>query len=120
MPPADLTVIFRGELWWADLPQPIGSEPGFRRPVLIIQVNRFNQSRLATVLAVAVTTNLALVQMPGNVLIDTAASGLEQDSVVNITQVITIDRQFLRIRIGSLPQNILQRVEQGLRLIQGL
>ena len=117
---ADMPVIFRGELWWADLPEPIGSEPGFRRPVLIIQINRFNQSRLATVLAVAVTTNLALAQMPGNVLIDTAASGLEQDSVVNITQVITIDRHLLLKRIGALPQNLLQRVEQGLRLIQGL
>ena len=71
-------------------------------------------------LAAAVTTNLALAQMPGNVLIDTAASSLEQDSVVNVTQVITIDRQFLLTRIGSLPQNILQRVEQGSRLIQGL
>ena len=71
-------------------------------------------------LAVAVTTNLSLAQMPGNVLIDTTASSLEQDSVVNITQVITIDRQFLLTRIGSLPQNILQRVEQGLRLTQGL
>jgi mRNA interferase MazF len=116
----DPLVIFRGELWWANLPEPIGSEPGFRRPVLIVQINRFNQSRLATVVAVAVTTNLALAQMPGNVLIEAAASGLEQDSVVNITQVITIDRQFLLKRIGSLPQNLLQRVEQGLRLIQGL
>ena len=113
-------VIFRGELWWADLPQAIGSEPGFRHPVLIIQINRFNQSRLSTVLAVAVTDNLVLAQMPGNVLIETLTSGLEQASVVNITQVVTIDRQFLLKRIGTLPLNVLQRVEQGLRLIQGL
>ena len=116
----DPLVVFRGELWSADLPEFTGIEPGVRRPVLIIQINRFNQSRLATVLAVAVTTHLALAQMPGNVLIEAAASGLEQGSVVNITLVITIDRQFLLRRIGSLPQNVLQRVEQGLRLIQGL
>ena len=115
----NLTVIFRGELWWAELPEPIGSEPGFRRSVLIIQINRFNNSRLATVLAVAITTNLALAQMPGNVLLE-AAAGLDQDSVVNITQVITLDRQMLLERIGALPQHLLQRVEQGLRLIQGL
>jgi mRNA interferase MazF len=112
--------IFRGDIRWANLPKPIGSEPGFRRPVLIVQINRFNRSRLATVLAVSITTNLALADLPGNVLIPAFSVGLEQDSVVNVTQVVTIDRDFLESRIGILPAEMLRRVEDGLRLIQGL
>ncbi len=112
--------ISRGEVWWANLPEPVGSEPGFRRPVLIVQINRFNRSRLATVLAVSITTNLALANLPGNVLVPAFSAGLEQDSVVNVTQVVTIDRDFLESRIGILPAEMLRRVEDGLRLIQGL
>ncbi len=116
----DHQVVFRGEVWWADLPEPVGSEPGYRRPVLIIQINRFNRSRLATILAVSVTTNLALAELPGNVLVLAHDAGLEEDSVVNVTQVITVDRNFLVSRLGSLPEELLRRVEDGLRLIQGL
>jgi mRNA interferase MazF len=112
--------IFRGEVYWANLPEPVGSEPGFRRPVLIIQINRFNRSRLATVIAVSITTNLALADLPGNVLIPAFSTGLEKDSVVNVTQIVTIDREFLESRIGILPAEMLRRVEDGLRLIQGL
>jgi len=118
--PGDYPVIFRGEIWWADLPEPVGSEPGFRRPVLIMQINRFNRSRLATVLAVSVTTNLALSDLPGNVKIPAPTAGLTEDSVVNITQVITVDRDFLEFRLGTLPEEFMRRVEDGLRLIQGL
>jgi mRNA interferase MazF len=113
-------VVFRGELWWADLPEPVGGEPGYRRPVLIIQINRFNRSRIKTVLVVSVTTNLALGDLPGNVLVPAFEAGLEEDSVVNVTQMVTVDRDFLESRIGTLPEEWLRRVEDGLRLIQGL
>lgn len=116
----DFPVVFRGEVWRAKLPEPVGIEPGYRRPVLIIQINRFNRSRLATLLAVSITTNLALAELPGNVLIPAFEAGLNEDSVVNITQVITLDREFLESRIGALPEELLRRVEDGLRLIQGL
>ncbi len=119
-PTGDFPVVFRGEVWWADLPEPVGSEPGYRRPVLIIQINRFNRSRIKTVLAVAVTTNVELVQLPGNVLIPAFEAGLNEDSVVNVTQMVTVDREFLESRMGSLPEELLRRVEEGLRLIQGL
>lgn len=119
-PPTEGSVLSRGELWWADLPEPVGSEPGYRRPVLIIQVNRFNRSRLATVLAVSITTNIALADMPGNVFLPMPTSGLDEDSVVNVTQIITVDRTFLEARIGTLPNELMRRVEAGLRLIQGL
>ncbi len=117
---AEFPVIFRGEVWWANLPEPVGSEPGFRRPVLIVQINRFNRSRLATVLVVSITTNLALSELPGNVRIPAFEAGLTDDSVANVTQVITVDRDFLESRIGSLPEEFMRRIEDGLRLIQGL
>jgi mRNA interferase MazF len=120
LPAGDYSVVFRGELWWADLPQPIGSEPGYRRPVLITQINRFNRSRLSTVLVAIVTINLELAEMPGNVLVLAYTAGLEHDSVVNVTQVATIDRSWLIKRIGALPEPLLRKVEDGLRLIQGL
>ena len=118
--PGEYPVIFRGEVWWADLPEPIGSEPGYRRLVLIIQINRFNRSRIKTVLVVSVTTNLALAELPGNVFVPSFTVGLEEDSVVNMTQIVTVDREFLDARIGTLPEELLRRVEDGLRLIQGL
>ena len=117
---AEFPVIFRGEIWWANLPEPVGSEPGFRRPVLIVQINRFNRSRLATVLAVSITTNLALGELPGNVRIPAFEAGLTDDSVANVTQVTTVDRDFLESRIGALPEEFMRCVEDGLRLIQGL
>ena len=120
MDSGDFPVIYRGEIWWAALPEPVGSEPGYRRPVLIIQINRFNRSRLATVIAVSLTTNLALAELPGNVFVPALETGLDEDSVVNITQVITLDRHFLKSRIGILQEDLLRGVEAGLRLIQGL
>jgi mRNA interferase MazF len=113
-------VVYRGEVWWADLREPVGSEPGFRRPVLIVQINRFNRSRLGMVLAVSMTTNLDLAELPGNVLVPGFDAGLEADSVVNVTQMVTVDRAFLKSRIGSLPEELMRRVDDGLRLIQGL
>ena len=93
----------RGDVWWADLPDPQGSAPGYRRPLLIVQNDLFNRSRLRTVLAVVLTGNLRLVDAPGNVLVPAKASGLPRDSVANVSQVITIDRNALTERVGRLP-----------------
>lgn len=113
-------VVERGAVWWADLPEPRGSEPGFRRPVLIVSADAFNRSRIQTVLAVALTTNLALVAAPGNVLIPGKAAGLPKDSVANVTQVVTLDRDFLREPAAKLAPKLLQQVDAGLRLALGL
>jgi len=113
-------VIQRGEIWWANLPDPIASEPGYRRPVLVVQSNDFNRSRIATVMAVVITSNLNLAQAPGNVLLPRKATGLSKDSVANISQVITIDKSFLTEKVGALPAHILEQIENGLRLVLAL
>ena len=110
----------RGEVWWASLPAPAGSGPGMRRPVLVIQSNPFNESRIASVIVAVITSNLALAEAPGNVRIGKSDSGLTKPSVVNVSQVLTIDRTFLTHRIRALPGPIMQRVEEGLRLVLGL
>ena len=110
-------VIQRGEIWWASLPEPVGSEPGYRRPVLIVQSNDFNRSRIATVIAVVITSNTKLAQAPGNVFLPQKLTGLSKDSVANISQVVTIDKGFLTEKVGTLPVNILEQVEKGLRLV---
>ncbi len=109
-------VIERGEVWWATLPEPRGSEPGYRRPLLIVQADAFNRSRLNTVVAVVLTSNLQLVEAPGNVLVPAEVSGLPKDSVANVSQVVTIDREFLTERAGRLRGRTLEAVEEGLRL----
>ncbi len=113
-------VIERGEIWWADLGEPGGSEPGFRRPVLVVQNDAFNRSRLRTVIAVVLTSNIRLVDAPGNVLIPAAASGLPRDSVANVSQVITIDRDSLCERAGRIRGRTLGDVDSGLRLVLSL
>jgi mRNA interferase MazF len=113
-------VIERGEIWWAELGEPEGSEPGFRRPVLIVQADAFNRSRLRTVIVVVLTSNLRLVDAPGNVLVPAAASGLSKDSVANVSQVITIDRDFLSAPAGRLRGRLLRDVDSGLRLVLAL
>ena len=110
-------VIQRGEIWWASLPEPVGSEPGYRRPVLIVQSDDFNRSRIATVIAVVITSNTKLAQAPGNVFLPQKLTGLSKDSVANVSQVVTVDKSMLTERIGSLPSNILEQVEKGLRLV---
>lgn len=113
-------VIERGEVWWADLGLPDGSEPGGRRPILIVQSEPFNRSRLRTVLALILTTNLRLVEAPGNVLIPAALSALPRDSVANVSQLITLDRDFLLERASQLPGPTIKSVDAGLRLVLGL
>jgi mRNA interferase MazF len=107
----------RGEIWWASLTLPDGSGPGYRRPVLIVQANSFNESLISTILVAVITSNLTLAQAPGNVRISKSDSGLPKASVVNISQVLTIDRQFLTARIGALPGRIMDRVNEGLKLV---
>ena len=113
-------VVERGQVWWADLGEPAGSEPGFRRPVLIVQSDAFNRSRLRTVLAVVLTSNVRLVDAPGNVLIPAKTAGLPKDSVANVSQVITVDRDFLTEPAGRLRGELLKDIEKGLRLVLGL
>jgi len=109
-------VIERGEIWWAGLPEPTGSEPGYRRPVLVVQADAFNRSRLQTVVAVVLTSNLRLVDAPGNVLVPADLSGLPKDSVANVSQVITVDRAALTERAGRVRGRVLEAVDAGLRL----
>lgn len=110
----------RGEVWWASLPAPAGSGPALRRPVLIVQSNPFNDSRIGTVIVAAITSNLALARAPGNVALDEAGSGLPKPSVVNVSQLLSADREFLTERVFALPPALLRRVDQGLRAVLGL
>jgi len=110
----------RGDIWWAELPDPIVSEPGFRRPVVIVQSNSFNRSRIRTVIAVVVTSNLRLAEAPGNVHLPASESGLPKDSVVNVAQVITVDREFLTEKCGRLPSRLIRSIDEGLRLVLSL
>lgn len=109
--------MYRGEIWWANLPDPIGSEPGYRRPVLVVQDDSFTQSRISTVIVVIITSNIQLAEAPGNVLIPYAVSGLSRDSVANVSQIFTVDKTFLVERIGALPDYLQEDVDEGLRII---
>ncbi len=110
----------RGDIWWADLPDPRRSEPGYRRPLLIVQNDAFNRSRLRTVIAAVLTGNVRMVDAPGNVLIPARASGLPRDSVVNVSQLLTVDREALTERVGRIPGPLLAQVADGLRLALAL
>ena len=110
----------RGEIWWASLPEPTGSGPGLRRPVLIIQSDAFNNSRISTVVVAVMTSNLALAAAPGNVRVAKSESGLPKASVVNVSQVITLDRSLLTSRVKALQGKSMQQVDTGLHLVLGL
>jgi len=110
----------RGEIWWASLPEPTGSGPGFRRPVLVVQSNPFNSSRIATVVVAAITSNLRLSAAPGNVEITKRESGLGKPSVVNVSQVLTLDRTLLTEQIRQLSDKKMIEMDQGLRAVLGL
>jgi mRNA interferase MazF len=112
--------ILQGQVWWADLPGPRASEPGYRRPVLIVQSDPFNRSRIRTVVAVVLTSNLRLAEAPGNVLLPSRKTGLPKDSVANVSQMITLDRGFLRDRSGRLDPATYSRVADGVKLLLGL
>jgi len=110
----------RGEVWWAHLPDPVASAPGFNRPVLVIQSNAFNRSRIRTLIAVVLTSNLRLAEAPGNVLMSASDTGLPKDSVADVSQVITVDRSFLTEKCGKLPSHLIRSVDEGLRLALSL
>lgn len=112
--------MIRGEIWWADLGLPLGSEPGFKRPVLIIQENSFNRSRIQTVIVASITSNSALGEAPGNVYLNKEESGLPKDGVINISQISTIDKRRLLEKAGVLTRLTISEVNIGLEMILNL
>jgi mRNA interferase MazF len=112
-------VIGQGDVCWADLPDPVGSGPGFRRPVLVVQGDAFNRSRVATVICIPLTSNLKWAEAPGNVLLPARSSGLSKDSVANVSQIITLDRAVLTERVGRVSKKQLELVFSGLDVVLG-
>ncbi len=112
--------MLRGEIWWADLPAPRGSGPAKRRPVLVVQSDAFNASRIQTVIAAVITSNLELAAAPGNLLLRRRDSKLAKDSVVNVSQLITLDKVFLTERVSSISKRVVGALDEGLRLALGL
>lgn len=112
-------VIAQGDIWWADFGIPHGSEPGFRRPVIIVQSDELNRSRLATVIVVPLTSQLRWANSPGNVLLPPRSSGLARPSVANPTQLVSIDRSRLIGRVGRLARSRLHDVLDGIDLVLG-
>lgn len=110
----------RGEIWWADFGRPAGSEPGYRRPVLVVQSDLFNQSSISTVIVVPMTKNLRLAAAPGNVACGTRQTGLRSRSVANVSQLTVLDRVRLVDKAGALPGTLLRQVEEGIRLVLGM
>jgi len=108
-------VIVRGEIWWASLPEPRGSEPAYRRPVLVVQTDSFNRSAIQTVIAAAITSNPRLAQAPGNVALPRRESRLSKDCVVNVSQLSTLSRDCLVSRMGEISPQRVGEVEDGLR-----
>jgi mRNA interferase MazF len=113
-------VIQRGDLYWIDLGEETGSRPARRRPVLIVQANPYNASRLNTTLAVVVTSNTSLAAMPGNVFLPASATGLPKDSVVNVTAVVTVDKEDLTEAAGRVPDYLMDDIDRGLRRVLAL
>ena len=110
----------RGDIWWATLRPPTGSEPDYRRPVLIIQCDDFNKSRINTVVVAILTSNLRLQSAPGNVFLSKRSTKLQKDSVTNVSQIVTLDKSFLTQRIGRLSIDKMKYVDDGLRLVLNL
>jgi mRNA interferase MazF len=112
-------VISQGEIWWADLPAPAGSGPGFRRPVVVVQGDSLNQSRIATAVCIPLTSNLHWASAPGNVLISSSLSGLPKDSVANVSQIVAIDRDLLTERVCKLPRGKVVLILAGIDTVLG-
>ena len=113
-------MIKRGDIWWSNLPEPVGSSPGFPRPILIIQSDRFNTSALNTVVIAVITKSTWLAEADGNVLLTKAQSGLPHDSVVNVSQLFTIDEMVLRDYVSTISEKKMQQIDNGLRKVLGL
>lgn len=110
----------RGEIWWADLGEPARSEPGYKRPVLVVQDNAFNKSKISTVIVAVITSNVFLSSAPGNVRLSKKACGLDRESVVNVSQILTIDKSYLTEKSGRISSKLQQEVDQGMRLVLAL
>lgn len=110
----------RGDVCWADLGEPGGSRPAKRRPVLVVQADPYNASRLSTTLVAVITSNTALASMPGNVFLPAVASGLPRDSVLNVTALVTLDKTDLDPPVGRLPGSLMIQIDRGLRRVLGL
>lgn len=111
----------KGEIWWADLDEPRGSEPGYRRPVVIVQSDEFNKSKIRTVIVAVITSNLKLARAPGNLkLAKTKSIGLDKESVVNVSQIITLDKAYLTEKVGKLSTSQKQELAEGLELVLDL
>lgn len=114
-----MVAVSQGEIWWADLGSPTGSSPGYRRPVIVVQGNPLNRSRISTVVCVPLTSNLTWADAPGNVLIAGKESGLSRDSVANTSQIVSLDRSVLTEKVGLLSRRILQLVLSGIDVVLG-
>jgi len=112
-------VAAQGEIWWADLTAPRGSAPGFRRPIIVVQGDSLNRSRIATVVCVPITSNLKWADAPGNVRLSTAQTGLPKESVANVSAIITLDKTILTERVGRLPAAKLRLVLAGIDIVLG-
>ncbi len=110
----------RGEIWWASLGEPLGAGPGLRRPVMIVQSNDFNESAIRTTICAVVTSDMRLAEAPGNIRLSRKASGLTRESVVNVSQLITLDKRLLTAHVGRTSPEILRSVEAGIRLVLSL
>ena len=111
--------VAQGDVWWADLPEPSGSEPGFRRPVVVVQGDALNRSRIATVVCVPLTSNLKWATAPGNVLLPASVTGLPKESVANVSQLVTLDKSDLTERVGKLARSKLELVLSGIDVVLG-
>ncbi len=112
-------VISQGEVWWADLPAPAGSGPGFRRPVIVVQDDALNRSRVGTVVCVPLTTNLKWADAPGNLHLPGRLTGLPKESVANVSQIVSIDKQLLTVRVGKLTRAKLELLLAGIDIVLG-
>ena len=110
----------RGEIWWASLGDAGGSGPGYRRPMLVVQSDEFNESAIRTSVCATITSNMRLAAAPGNVRISRRVSRLPNDSVVNVSQLITLDKSLLTEKVSRLPAESLREVEAGIKLVLAL
>ena len=112
-------VVAQGEIWWADIPPAAGSEPGFRRPVVVVQGDAMNASRIATVICVPLTSNLTWADAPGNLALTAPQTGLPKDSVANVSQIITLDKAVLTERVGKLTRRKMELLLAGIDVVLG-
>jgi mRNA interferase MazF len=105
----------RGQIWWADLAEPRGSQPGHRHPVLVLQRDEVNASRLNTIVVCLLTSNTTLARAPGNTLLPARRTGLRRDSVANVSQIATLNKSDLEELVGAVPRDLMERVDEGVR-----